>query len=59
MCSCDCYRTSFTGHSGDDFKRIFNAEKDDWGQVIIKPQIWKDRFIIYNPLVGMDYVEKA
>jgi len=40
------YQTDFTGHSSEDFLRIFNAGYDDFGKIILKPTKFQD-WVLY------------
>jgi hypothetical protein len=56
------YRTHFTGHSSEDFIRIFTAGKDDDGKIVRKPNrfskwgLWLDNE--FHFVVGQDLTNK-
>ena len=39
------YETHFTGHSSEDFLRIFNSGYDDFGKVVLKPTKFRNWFL--------------
>ena len=58
------YRTHFTGHSSEDFIRIFTAGKDDDGKIVRKPNrfskwmLWLDNdfhFVVGQDLTNKDF----